>query len=1220
MARGLNPLRKGLATLALAASVIAQDGFAGDRASGQLSLPDVATGRFIIELDPSATKKAKRDDDPVASIVDGIKDIGYDARVQDDFTSVSSRFQGASVEVTSSSRGSSDEDAIMDDIKRVPGVADVWPVRTIALNATFKPADASPDWNPHVPTRVDEIHKRNITGAGQRVCVIDSGAQADHPALAGRIVGGRNMFDDSDDITDCNGHGTFVSSNIVAMHKDFRGSAPDAEVFMYKIFDCEGSTGNDILLKGILAADADDCDIISLSVGADNGYSNSLLSRVASEIAQDRLFVIAAGNAGEMGPYFASTPASGRGVVSVGSVDAAQIMAWPATIVSSSGESLDFPYVTADGSKLEEAIDVVMDFNTADSCNVEWDSGSEDRAVLTKRGVCYQTISYNVIGSSGYGYSISFDSYNQGVFYQNSIDPFWSHLRLFALTDASVGEWARQQVEDGHTLRLRIEADADPATFPGNVPTAGQMPSFSSWGPTFEQDFSPIISAPGGWVYGAFPGSTYAVASGTSFATPYLSGVAALWYSQGKKDSAEFIRRLTSGAVTLPAFDAGSGKVLHDVAPLAQQGSGMVDAVKIFDQECVLLSAPTLSLNDTDNRVESHTIRIQNRGSEAVTFNITHEAAATVDTRNSILYTNPYYPPHLNATGVLEAPETVTIGAGETQDIEIRLTGPDLEPESGALWSGRVQFFGSNNEMLSVPYIGFEASIYNWTPLHHGPESYYFDRSDGYNKPVDFENHIYRPAEGESPETWFAFRYGTYEFSLDLVGEDWTTDKFSYPPPEYGVGSDAWLGPLRQQAIPGGGYLDFPMRDVTRFNSGRFTTFRHLANGTEIPSGRYRVFSRALRMFGDARNPDDWQLFLSDAFNVQLRDDPIPGFTSTAVPTPTSTSAAVTTTAAPTTTGPVSVPGTTTTLTASATPTGIAGFSSLRLQRVREESSFFYDVDGWMELHVEISMPNPVPGGSVLSFGVPDEIVEMADGYYVQALSAYVGMTSFDSQRRVFTIEFGDWVSTHRNMKGEFWVFCRLNPEYAAQMKLGTYILQFPTADGVIEAPIYYTAVDRTAIYEGQTRSPFDGTELFTADIEVPGRLGAWDYVRLQALHSADGDAIICANSTVSVGKVGCATGRLGKLRDVTDEAVETCELRNFIAQYEGPVASNEAVRFRIGNIQAQRGSWTLPLVYLVDIQFSNGTLALLDQDTIRFEKNARTRALSDYVMTGERL
>ncbi|TQN64305.1 C5a peptidase [Colletotrichum shisoi] len=514
--------------------------------------------------------------------------------------------------------------------------------------------------------------------------------------------------------------------------------------------------------------------------------------------------------------------------------------------------------------------------DAGDSCNIAG-SGSGTTAVLAKRGVCDLFQSFRSTANAGFGYGILFDSYNQGAYYFDDLAASSDTLQLMAVTTASVGEWASAQVAKNYPLHLKIESDAQPAAFAAEVPSAGQISSFTSWGPTYENGFSPIVSAPGGVVYGAFPDGRLAVSSGTSFATPYISGVAALWFAHVKKDRAEFVRRLTSTALALPAFDITDGKVVGGglAASLAQQGAGLVDAAKLFDYTTVLLSEPTLSLNDTDNRVSRHTIRIQNTGPEEVTYNISHVAASTISSRNSIWYPNTYYPPLLSATGSLSEVKSVTVAAGASSDIEVTLTAPGVTAESGALWSGKILLVRSNDELLTVPYIGIEASTYNWTPLHHSPESYRYDQTDGSLYPIDYQGLAYRPAEFDSPEVYFAFRYGTYEFSVDLVGVDWKTEQFSYPP-QHASGSRAWHGSVRFQSYEGGGYMDFPMREIVRFNLGTYTTFRSFANGTDIPSGRYRIFTRALRIFGDAADPADWQLFLSDPFSIQLGDDPIP--------------------------------------------------------------------------------------------------------------------------------------------------------------------------------------------------------------------------------------------------------------------------------------------------------------------------------------------------------
>ncbi|KAM0330121.1 hypothetical protein ACHAQA_004293 [Verticillium albo-atrum] len=1214
-------------------------GFVNGNSKG-LSSEDsgVVPGRYIIELEPAGQGRRARDEGGVDAVVQDINSLGYKAKVQEDFSNLSSRFDGASVQVALENATT-----IIDDIKSIPGVANVWPVHHIALNISFEvTSGGSPkDWSPHTFTHAKEIHDRKFTGGGQRVCVIDSGVDVNHPALQGKVAGGKNLVDTgSDSLEDCSGHGTFVSSVIVADHKDFHGVAPDAEVYMYKIFGCSGSTSTDLVLKGLLAADADNCDIVSLSVGSNTGYRYAVTSRVASEVAQDRLVVIAAGNDGRMGPYFASSPAVAQGALSVGSVEADQTLAWPATIVSSSGDSLNISYVTPTGFKFNEALDIELDLDTGDSCNVQG-SGTEDKAVLSKRGVCRGTTAGRSAEFAGYGYSLAFDAYNQGVYYDTDFaENYWGNLKFFAVTAASVGAWAREQAADGNaTFRLVIAADASPASLDAaDIPSAGHVSEFSSWGPSYENDLAPLVSAPGGFVYGAFPEGQFAVASGTSFSTPYVAGVAALYYAHAKKNKDEFIRRLASTSQSLPAYNSADQKVIADLGPVAQQGAGLINVASIFDHEIVLLSEPALHLNDTDNRINTHTIRIQNNGAEEVVFNVTHVPAATVSSRNVAWYIYPSYPPLVDAVGSLETPELFTVPAGATREFDVTFSSPNgVAKDSGAVWSGKVVLQGSNDQAISIPYLGVEASTYEWGALHHGPEAYRYSEQTGELFPVDYKGEPYRPAEGNSPEIWFAFRYGTYEFSIDIVGEDFKTDQFVYPPVP-GVGADAWYGSIRQQIILEWDPMDFPMREIVRFSSGSYVTFRSLANGTDIPSGRYRVFSRALRIFGDASNPKDWQLFLSDPFSIQLGDDPVPGSSSTSAPTtstaaPTSavpsslaeasSSVITTTTTAPSSTVTedvvTSVPGPTTTLDVAVTPTGLADtITSLRLQRLREESPMLPDTLAWMELHIQISIPLPVPADSVIQFGIPDEIVDVHSGVQLSAPGSYAGNAEFDPETRLYTIALSDWTTWQKNMRGDFYVMCRFDPAFARTMKPGTYVVEFPVVDGVLTSTIYHTAVDRTAVYERLSTIPFDDTSLYSVDVEVPAALGPWDWVQIESTRNDD-DGFICDESGVYVGHASCGDARMRNNTDVTASAVDVCNTKKFRAKYSHTLVDKEVVRFTVAGLQGDRDAWTYAMTYALDVQLSNGTLVLYDFKTLSFEKNARTRATEFDHFTGER-
>lgn len=169
------------------------------------------------------------------------------------------------------------------------------------------------------------------TGAGITVAVVDSGVDADHPQLAGKVLPGADFFLEGDlpGNFDCVSHGTAVASIVVASPADgvgFRGVAPDARVLPVRIIDREmADSGDSSRLNPIAVADgiryaADQgAKVINLSL---SGYGDYTAIRDAVVYAQskDALLVAAVGNRSDLGPV-PSFPAAYDGVLGVGSID-----------------------------------------------------------------------------------------------------------------------------------------------------------------------------------------------------------------------------------------------------------------------------------------------------------------------------------------------------------------------------------------------------------------------------------------------------------------------------------------------------------------------------------------------------------------------------------------------------------------------------------------------------------------------------------------------------------------------------------------------------------------------------------------------------------------------------------------------------------------------------------------------------------------------------------
>ncbi|EOO01181.1 putative minor extracellular protease vpr protein [Phaeoacremonium minimum UCRPA7] len=120
-------------------------------------------------------------------------------------------------------------------------------------------------------TGVDKLHAAGILGKGAKVAIVDTGVYYTHPALGGgigpgfKIAGGYDLVGDGiwpeagekepdTDPMDQQGHGTHVSGIIAGKSDIFTGVAPEATLFMYKVFSQIDGTDEDTLIDAFLMA------------------------------------------------------------------------------------------------------------------------------------------------------------------------------------------------------------------------------------------------------------------------------------------------------------------------------------------------------------------------------------------------------------------------------------------------------------------------------------------------------------------------------------------------------------------------------------------------------------------------------------------------------------------------------------------------------------------------------------------------------------------------------------------------------------------------------------------------------------------------------------------------------------------------------------------------------------------------------------------------------
>ncbi|MFI8516866.1 S8 family serine peptidase [Streptomyces sp. NPDC085481] len=178
-----------------------------------------------------------------------------------------------------------------------------------------------------------EAWEAGLTGKGVKVAVLDTGVDAGHPDLAGRVTESRS-FIEGQEVADRNGHGTHVTSTVggsgAASDGKEQGVAPGATLAVGKVLSDQGSGSESQIIAGMEWAARDiDAKIVSMSLGSQepSDGTDPMAQAVNSLSAETgALFVIAAGNSGAPGSI--GSPGAADSALTVGAVDSADEAAY----------------------------------------------------------------------------------------------------------------------------------------------------------------------------------------------------------------------------------------------------------------------------------------------------------------------------------------------------------------------------------------------------------------------------------------------------------------------------------------------------------------------------------------------------------------------------------------------------------------------------------------------------------------------------------------------------------------------------------------------------------------------------------------------------------------------------------------------------------------------------------------------------------------------------
>jgi minor extracellular serine protease Vpr len=526
----------------------------------------------------------------------------------------------------------------------LPGVESVRPSRTFERDNTpgVQYIEANDAWA-----------DLGLTGNGVKIAVLDTGIDYFHANFGGsgdpatfeadnhtivepgsfptaKVVAGTDFVGDNYDASsddpavntpvpdpdplDCNGHGSHVSGSAAGFgvldngatfagpynastysSNTFRigpGAAPKASLIAARVFGCEGSSSEAVIVAALNFAMTNGADVVNMSLGSVFGREDEPSTVASNTLAENGVVVVAAaGNAGT-GAYITDAPAVASRAISVAAVDASGSTFPGSNAALSTGKTIAMQssngITPASGTSLPIAVlrtsypsgPVSLGCDPADYTG--FPGGVAGKLVVTVRGTCAR-VARAIFGQQAGAAAVAMINTDAGF------PPFEGEItsnpdtgEKFTVTipfygvRGVLGAAATADPDD------LVAADGGTATLtPTTVPNPGfqRFASFTSGGPAnVDSDVKPEVIAPGVSVLSTLVGSGNKGTrmSGTSMSTPMTAGVAALVTEAHPSWTTEAIK----GAIVGTA-DASVAKIAN--YDTRRGGSGVVDARKATD-------------------------------------------------------------------------------------------------------------------------------------------------------------------------------------------------------------------------------------------------------------------------------------------------------------------------------------------------------------------------------------------------------------------------------------------------------------------------------------------------------------------------------------------------------------------------------------------------------------------------------------------------------------
>jgi minor extracellular serine protease Vpr len=449
-------------------------------------------------------------------------------------------------------------------LSALPGVTSVTAVRKVEhdLERSVPLIGAPAAWQDY-----------GFTGAGVKVGIIDTGVDYYHANFGGsgdpddfanadghgtdgvfptaKVAGGYDFVGDDYDANtpvpdpdplDCNGHGSHVAGiaagfGVLSNGSTYSGTygsatiggnswnvgpgvAPQATLYAYRVFGCDGSASDDVIIAAIDRAVLDGVDVINMSLGAPFGTATDPTA-IASDNASAAgvMVVTSAGNSGPSA-YITGSPGTSTRAMSTAAFDGG-FAGFPTATIDITGVGTMANNNSGGPLPVTTGVVVLPDGSGGISlgCNNSEYSGVAGKIVVAKRGTC-DRVARAIFGQNNGAVAVILVNNGGGL------PPFEGPIGgvTIPFLGAAGGTDAAFLGANGTTHTIT----------PGPVtpsPSYLHLADFTSGGPRYDDSAAkPDVTAPGVSVFSTNVGSgTGAIAiSGTSMASPHSAGVAAL--------------------------------------------------------------------------------------------------------------------------------------------------------------------------------------------------------------------------------------------------------------------------------------------------------------------------------------------------------------------------------------------------------------------------------------------------------------------------------------------------------------------------------------------------------------------------------------------------------------------------------------------------------------------------------------------------------------------